>query len=372
MAIDYEAMMAANADIGYSVGSIDFQDKVSALIASNHDPSLVQFHWRPSVFDNVDWTLEPTLDLKTLVDQHVKSIRDSYDHVCLWFSGGFDSYTIFRAFLRCGLTIDEFFIYDRDWNHGLSETDCVVAEHTAYLIKQTIWPRLKITSVRWGDHCSVYKFFRTHKTDWIYHANNVFRISQNSRPFLYSMNDQVRRTYVAGKNIVINGIDKPRLDLRDGQWYACRTDAALYSEKDPVTLHFWTLPDLYVKQCWMMIRWLESLPGLDHDMVHALQSHRLGDDLYNHWNLAIGRDWPMHGFCHGVGDKNTFGGALNCAEAKPLLQHAALSAPDVLKIYHQGLEQLSILVGEAWHKERLPTMISRPYPVVAKGAVCQT
>jgi hypothetical protein len=184
------------------------------------------------------------------------------------------------------------------------------------------------------------------------------------------MNDSVRRTCDNKKSITLNGIDKPRLDLRDNTWYACRTDGAMYSEKDSSVLHFWTIPELYVKQCWLMIRWLESRPDANHHLVHDLQTHRLGDQIYNEWNLAMGRDMPMHRFCHGVTDKQTFYGAQSCLEARPLLEHAQLDAPDVTKAYYQGLQNLSSLCGDLWQQERLPSMLSRSYLITQRFMTC--
>lgn len=371
MILSYESLIAANADIYYQVGDKKFADKLSAVIASNGDIGAVRYCWRESLYDHVEWCNEPSQDLAELVDQHVRCIRDSYDHVALWFSGGFDSYAIFKAFQRNGLKIDEFLIFDREWNQGLCEMDSLAAAQTAAAIKQTVWPALKITKVQWGSTDAVYRFFRKHGSDWIYNANNIFWISQNSREFLYSMNDDVRRIGDSkGSSIVINGIDKPRLDLRDGYWHSFRTDASFYSEKDPWTLHFWTLPDLYVKQCWMMLRWLESLSDMDHKRVHDLQSHQLGDSYYTAWNVAIGRDMPMHLFCQSLGNKQTWQGSINCPEAQPLMRYTSLAAPDVLQSYHRGIGQMARLCGDAWNKESLPTMISKPYAVTRKTSRC--
>lgn len=56
---------------------------------------------------DVDWTQEPKESIKELCKQHAQLIRDSYDYVILYFSGGSDSTTILNAFLDNNIPIDE-------------------------------------------------------------------------------------------------------------------------------------------------------------------------------------------------------------------------------------------------------------------------
>lgn len=56
---------------------------------------------------NVDWTTEPTETLRELYKQHAQYIRDTYDYVILYFSGGSDSTTMLNAFLDNNIHVDE-------------------------------------------------------------------------------------------------------------------------------------------------------------------------------------------------------------------------------------------------------------------------
>ena len=56
---------------------------------------------------DIDWTKEPKESLKELCKQHAQYIRDSYDYVILYFSGGSDSTTVLNSFLDNDIKIDE-------------------------------------------------------------------------------------------------------------------------------------------------------------------------------------------------------------------------------------------------------------------------
>lgn len=56
---------------------------------------------------SVDWTKEPIESLKELYRQHAQFLRDTYDYIILYFSGGSDSTTMVNAFLDNNILPDE-------------------------------------------------------------------------------------------------------------------------------------------------------------------------------------------------------------------------------------------------------------------------
>jgi hypothetical protein len=60
------------------------------------------------LFDyNIDWTVEPLETFKDLCKEYAQYIRDNYDYVILYYSGGSDSTTILNTFLDNNIKIDE-------------------------------------------------------------------------------------------------------------------------------------------------------------------------------------------------------------------------------------------------------------------------
>lgn len=350
------------ADIYYSVGDRQTLSKLEALEMADYDNSRVQYHWKEFVFDQIQWQLEPTKSLEAMVDEHVRSIRESYDHVALWFSGGYDSYTILQAFVRNGLKIDELLLQKRDWHLGLNHLDFQTSLESARLVKQHWLPDTRITVVRWGDQGTVRNFYRKHGLDWIYHSAGLMRISQNNRKLLYEKNSSIQRSFERpGRNIQINGLDKPKIDLHDGKWYSTKPDSLFFQESSDWSLQFWFLPDLYVKQTWMMIRWLESLPNVDHRWVHALQSHSINDEMYKQWNLALGRNMPLIGFAQGMGHKPVFGNSRHSGEARPLLDVVRSNDPDIYQHYMIGVDHLEKIYKHLAQTNQYATLCSKKY-----------
>lgn len=58
-------------------------------------------------FDSVDWQTEPLESMKELSKQRAQHIRDTYDYIILYHSGGSDSTTVLNSFLDNNIFIDE-------------------------------------------------------------------------------------------------------------------------------------------------------------------------------------------------------------------------------------------------------------------------
>ena len=350
--------------MGYTtVGNQWTTSKMHALELAKFDISSIKYHWLEGLFDNIQWDIEPTISLRTMVDQHVKSIRESYDHVALWLSGGYDSFTILKAFIRNGLKIDELLVQQRDWHvNNVNLLDLQTALASAKVVKNTWLPNAKITIVNWGSKDTVIDFYKNHKLDWIYHSAGISRISQNSRAVLYEKNPHIKKSRDRpGNSIQLNGNDKPRVNLRDGKWYSARPDSTFYQESADRSLQFWFLPDLYLKQTWMMIKWLESLAEVSHQFVHDLQSHNTSNNFYMQWNLAMDREMPLFPFSWGTGHKQSFGNGIQSDEAQPLLNVIESSNPEIYHRYKIGAEYMESITQKIVQEGKHPVLLSKEY-----------
>lgn len=64
-----------------------------------------------SRYDSIDWTIEPSESLEELKKQRAIQLRDKYDYIILYFSGGSDSITVLNSFLKNNIFLDEVVIY---------------------------------------------------------------------------------------------------------------------------------------------------------------------------------------------------------------------------------------------------------------------
>jgi len=91
--------------------SQQFNNKLEAILYKNQLPhATIYFHWYDEVFDRVDTSIEPFDSYPELLRQRAQELRDRYDYIRLWFSGGSDSVTALNAFVNNNIRIDEIVI----------------------------------------------------------------------------------------------------------------------------------------------------------------------------------------------------------------------------------------------------------------------
>ena len=94
----------------YLYNGIPYTSRVAVLdkIIENKDYSPnVSLYFSDDVYSKIDWTIEPTQTLDQLYMMRAKQIRETYDYVLVFLSGGVDSVAIIDAFLKANLHIDE-------------------------------------------------------------------------------------------------------------------------------------------------------------------------------------------------------------------------------------------------------------------------
>ena len=95
-------------DIGYyNVGDQKFGNKYDAVMYAQRTDQDVTWHFFDEVFDKVDWTVEPELSLNELYRIRAQQIRDTYDYLIVFCSGGADSNNVIRTFLNNNIHVDE-------------------------------------------------------------------------------------------------------------------------------------------------------------------------------------------------------------------------------------------------------------------------
>jgi hypothetical protein len=67
----------------------------------------VAWNFNQEVYSSFDWSVEPPESLEELYRQNAQRIREKYDYLVLWFSGGADSSNILNTFLKFGIKLDE-------------------------------------------------------------------------------------------------------------------------------------------------------------------------------------------------------------------------------------------------------------------------
>jgi hypothetical protein len=223
-------------------------------------------------FSAVDWTKEPTESLDELYAIRARQIREEYDYVLLFCSGGADSTNMFYAFVNNGLHVDEVVGSApleglRDWksdpnNHDVTNTiDETFHTQIPWLEKIRLkHPQIKVTLHDYFEDMLAYK-----ADDWLLKGNDWMHPTMAGR---YNLDKylHLKRIAESGKRIaIVQGIDKPRLARYNNQFvlvlqdniYNNKYDSVQHPNTNPVFFyHSPQLPKLLVKQAHVTARFL--------------------------------------------------------------------------------------------------------------------
>ena len=95
----------------YDVGSENFStSKILALQQADKTNQPVTWHFHDQAFSKFNWLVEPPGSLEYYYSQRCQQIRDKYDYLILYYSGGADSHNILTSFWKNKIHIDEIFV----------------------------------------------------------------------------------------------------------------------------------------------------------------------------------------------------------------------------------------------------------------------
>lgn len=90
----------------WTVGTQCFNAKMDAAIYATNIKQEIKFNFNDDVWSNFDRSLLGKIALKELYKQRAQQIRDSYDYVVLYYSGGSDSTTVLETFIDNDIKLD--------------------------------------------------------------------------------------------------------------------------------------------------------------------------------------------------------------------------------------------------------------------------
>ena len=357
--------MRSSEYIYYTVNGVKTHNTLYAWELAKGDKDKIHFYWADNEHNKHDWTTEPKENFDELVDQRVKELRDRYNYLCLWYSGGYDSQTILDSFVRTGTRLDEILIFGRPWIKPVQGVNIEQEDPKNYsvFVKNNFQPWLKITIINFDPNTAT-KFYRKHKLDWIYHDVGHYPwFSKTSRQTVDRFQDDFQRlTEITGRRD-IEGSDKPLVDLRDGKWYVQINDRSLNWHMDTDRELFYISPEatkIYIKQAWLAIKWFESRPECSHKFVHEVQSQKYDDATYQSWNLGFGRKKSRSRFEQVGFIKRYFNSSTNTHESYWLKEYASKDNLDSFKIWKKGLQYIGQTYKDIWSPTKgFPTITGK-------------
>lgn len=200
----------------YEVGPVKTFSKARAV--EHHVRTKEKIHWNfnDENFKIYNWTQEPVESLSELYRQRAQQLRDRYDYLVLWFSGGADSTNILNTFIDNDIKLDEvasYINYEATGNKltFFNAEIFYVADPAIATAKQK-QPWLKHTVLDLAQLTMDYFNNNAVKYDWTYFVNIHVNPGTVARRDIKLKVTHWTNMFDSGKKIgFINGIDKPRV-----------------------------------------------------------------------------------------------------------------------------------------------------------------
>jgi hypothetical protein len=266
----------------YSVGNKIYFSKVQALIESTKTGEFPVWNFNNEVYNKQDWLTIPEVDLRELYRQRAQQLRDRYDYIRLESSGGSDSTQVIFSFLLNGIHLDEIvFRYPkagekdlpvdpRTWQCENTLSEYEFATRPLLNWVKTNYPQVKITV---HDYSADMLVDEDRDESWVYSAKEFLQPGHVTK---FPNYQTIEHKYLAdgGRTIcVLYGIDKPKMCIKEGQWYLYFMDfQANYANPDVgdytnITneYFYWTpdFPEISVKQAQIVRQWF-NMPANRH------------------------------------------------------------------------------------------------------------
>lgn len=283
----------------YTVGSYKTYSKVEALEYHAQNKHAVQWHYNPEVYNNFDWTVEPPGSLDNWYRARALQIREQYDYLVIWYSGGADSDNILNTFVKNNIFIDEIASYktddvDRQDSSTNNEIRKTAVPKAQQLIETN--PTYKNTVHRVVDISKLMEQvmqLHDNKWDFFYKVNQYYSLNSLARTQIRETVPAYRELIESGKKVCfVWGVEKPGVSkkgnkyyihFRDGQDHAVTAYAQMLNRAwEYDEFFYWApdMPELPAKQGHVLKKYLDLIGDADVDGIHVLSGKPYEDTVY--------------------------------------------------------------------------------------------
>jgi hypothetical protein len=283
----------------YQIGSQWSYSKLEAYEISAVSNAPVTWHYNTDTYSQHPWNIEPPGSLEFWYQQRAQQIRDQYDYIVLWYSGGADSDNILETFVRNNIFIDEIAQYHnleaehgnkQSWaNQEVFETSVPA---TQKLLENN--PTYKTTQHRLVDISTFQKdLLITNENQWdfFYKVNQYTATNTLGRARIRESTPDYQKLTEQGKRVCfIWGVEKPKITIENNQYYVNFQDGQdhgvtagaqqLGRDWEYDEFFYWApdMPQLPCKQAHVIRKYIEQVTPADVDGIHLCTGTRFVDE----------------------------------------------------------------------------------------------
>jgi hypothetical protein len=329
-----------NKPVGWLVNGRIFDNKIKALEEAKWKSDEVKFYFNDDILTKHDFTKEPSKDFEQLCLESILKLRDTYQHICLWFTGGSDSGTILSLFEKYNIRLDEILFYDRQYQvYEAWDQESLHIKKEMDRFKKA-QPHCKLTVIHIGYE-NAQKFYKRNKDEWFYAPYTNIRFSKNLRYNIIDNTPQLGSNFEKKNRIDIFARDKPKLIMHEKKWYLTFFDNIEYDTYKIGFHHFyWDNLDIMTKQAHMVIRWFESKENFTENFLHKVQSHPPGP-LYSEYCKALGLKLPNWIYLSEGWNKSTTNRFDKNYESHNIEKYANKHDKKIFNYYNNGLNYIN-------------------------------
>lgn len=207
----------------YKIGDYKTYSKIEAIELHKHTKIHPHWDFNQSIFAKYDWTVEPTESLDELYAKRARQIREDYDYVVLFYSGGADSGNIVDTFVDNNIAFDEIASYnfhkadpDPD-NYFNAEQIKVSYPRIKRLQERGIKFRHRIIDM--SDMAFKIITDKSYNLNRAYYGTGRWGVSHVAKGQIRDYVEDYKRLIESGKKVVfVWGIDKPRLYFENNRY----------------------------------------------------------------------------------------------------------------------------------------------------------
>lgn len=263
----------------YKVGDLKFYSKFDAALMADKTNQPLRWIFNDEIFQRYDWTKEPQESLSELYRKRAQQLRDSYDYLVLWYSGGADCDNILDTFVDNNIRLDEAagvmnMAADSDRNGYLNGEIFNITVPKIQKIKESSQPWMVHTLIDLCQPTMDYFSNAANKFDWVHKVSHYVNPNYMARTQIVKTQPHWMNMIASGKRVgFIWGVDKPKIHNIKNTFFLIFRDildaaAVTHSQVDLVEGHFdemfyWTpdMPELIIKQAHVCKNQMKALPA---------------------------------------------------------------------------------------------------------------